>query len=189
MKAVVLILSVSLGVLFETRAEVMVTMDQVEDKLEEVVAKNCPWITSFEKVAVMEKTALGTGGGFGGWLSEKLSNNGVLKKFEIPLPAGVQAVVLDPSYWNNNGKAEIVIGSVALTSRDGSVKIASLSKEVKTLSQRRHATGETLLVCFEKQEDIVAVVLEVGTRNVDGSRPDLGVLGLQDSHGVRNTQP
>lgn len=188
MRVMILGLLAVMGLWLEARAEVMVLLDQT-DKLEDVVAKNCPWITSFEKVAVMEKTALGVGGDVGGWLSKELSDNDFLKKFEIPLPVGVQAVVLDPYYWNNDGQAEIVIGSLALTSRNGAVKIPVLSAEQKTLSQRRAVTGETLLICFEKQDDIVALALKVGTRNVDGSRPDLGALGLQESSGVKNTQP
>ncbi len=188
MRLMMLTLLTVLGVLSEARSEVIISVDQTED-LQQVLTKYCPWISSVEKVAVMEKTALGMGGDIGGWLSDIASSSEVFTKLEVPLPVGIEAVVLDPAYWNNNGQAEIIIGSVALTDRDGSVKTSPLSEETKTLSQRRAGTGETLLVCFEQQENIVALVLEVGTRNVDGSRPDLGMWGLRETFGVKNTQP
>lgn len=159
--------------------------------LEDQISLACPWIdsTAVQKVTVVQSKNVGWSGGEAsksfGWLYDKTGVNLNYTTLESNLPENTQAIVFNARYFNNDKKAEIIVDEVELKDPKGNTISLALPEAVKTLSQDSSEQGESLLICFSQSEDYTYVTTKVTHRNVDGTRPTLGIDALVPTQPVR----
>lgn len=152
--------------------------------VEDQIKNSCPWISleEVQKLKVAEPEQIGwSGGNVGKALGDILEDTGLETNFSIiaaHLPQKTKAILFDTQYFNNNGAAILMIEDISLITLQGDKISLALSDNYRELNQTIEHSGESLLVCFTNDESYVRVSTRVSHKNVDGSRPTLGISAL-----------
>jgi hypothetical protein len=181
-----------LGILFfsalfcqSSMAAEVFTMD-LSQPLQSQVESSCPWISmnDVQQMSIANAEEIGWSGGDGSQLLDELFEETGAEvnhtTVEAKLPVGTKAIYFNTQYFNNNGKAEILVTELSFSYAAGDTITLSLNETESVLQQTQGNSGETLLVCFGEGEEYASVSTKVTQRNVDGSRPTLGITALSD---------
>ncbi len=149
------------------------------------IEDSCPWISliDVQKLSVTQPEEIGwSGGDVGKALGNLLDDTGLETNFSTiasDLPKGTKAILFDTQYFNNNGGASILVEDINLVNTQGDEISLNLGDdEIRELKQTKDQSGESLLVCFTDDENYVRASTKVSHKNVDGSRPTLGISAL-----------
>jgi hypothetical protein len=146
--------------------------------LEELLPKVCPWIKADQvaRVKLMDPQEVGkVGGVVGGLLGDLGKSTGVdinTTDISVNLPEGVRAIMFDVNYYTNSGDAEVVFKNLHVIDVEGNQWAPDALNVLQSAS-------ETLLLCFVNGEHPVLMSATLSHRNIDGSRPTVGVSVLQ----------
>jgi hypothetical protein len=151
---------------------------------EQQIEDSCPWISlsDVQKLTVTQPEEIGwSGGDVGKALGNLLEDTGIETNYSTiasDLPKETKAILFDTKYFNNSGGASILVENITLVNTQGDEISLSLSDETYELKQTKGHSGDSLLVCFNDTESFVRVSTKVSHKNVDGSRPTLGISAL-----------
>lgn len=150
-----------------------------------LMSAECPETKTSGDFATLDLTsnhAVGSvGGAVGnllGKLNQEIGTSINSTTLQIEVSSDVRALLLFPSYYNNNKKAVIQVVELIVKNQNGEKTEIVMDPDTSELLQSVSPQGESLLFCLDQNETVSEMTMTLTHNNVDGSRPTVDLLGF-----------